>query len=71
MKKVKELSVIYDKIKSDLIHGGYNGEYLENHCLDATSIETCEFLKENPQELRQALIAFYFLGGSHEYQKLI
>ena len=59
-----EIGKRYHQLKSDLLHGGYNGELLENHITDIISDEILSELGEieRYEEVKRVMINMFFLG---------
>lgn len=55
----------FNKIKSDLLHSGYNGDYLYENIISALSEEILSELGEieNPDDVKQVLMNMFHLGG--------
>lgn len=54
MENIVKYLKLYDKIKSDLLHGGYNGKYLEETCIEELSTKIANeqnLSKDKIQEL--------------------
>jgi hypothetical protein len=59
-----EIGKRFHQLKSELIHGGYTGEMLENHITDVISNEILSELGEIERydEVKMALVNMFFLG---------
>lgn len=59
-----EIGKRYYHLKSEMLHGGYTGEMLENHITDAISDEILSELGEieRYEEVKRALINMFYLG---------
>ena len=59
-----EIAKRYQHLKSEMIHGGYAGEMLENHVTDVISDEILSELGEIERydEVKRSLINMFYLG---------
>ncbi len=59
-----EIAKRYHNLKSEMIHGGYNGEMLDNHVIDVISDEILSELGEieRYEEVKRALTNMFYLG---------
>lgn len=55
----------FNKIKGDLLHSGYNGDYLYENIISALSEKILSDLGEieNPDDVKCALMNMFHLGG--------
>jgi len=60
-----EIAKRYNQIKSEMTHGGYTGEMLENHIIDVISDELLFELGATRDEgIKKALVNMFYLGQS-------
>jgi hypothetical protein len=59
-----EITKRFYQLKSELLHGGYRGEMLENHITDVISNEILSQLGEieKSDEVKEAMVNMFFLG---------
>jgi hypothetical protein len=59
-----EIGKRFHQLKSELLHGGYNGEMLENHITDVISDEILSELGEIERydDVKRALVNMFFMG---------
>jgi len=59
-----ELAKRFSEIKSELLHGGYAGDLLENHITDVLTEELLSNLGEIGQHdnVKRAMVNMFFLG---------
>jgi hypothetical protein len=59
-----EIGKRFHQLKSELLHGGYKGEMLENHITDVISDEILiEFGEiERYDDVKRALVNMFFMG---------
>ena len=59
-----EITKRFYQLKSELLHGGYTGEMLENHITDVISNEILSQLGEieKSDEVKEAMVNMFFLG---------
>ena len=59
-----EIGKRFHQLRSELLHGGYTGEMLENHTTDVISDEILSELGEIERydEVKRALVNMFFLG---------
>ena len=59
-----EIGKRYHQIKSEMLHGGYTGEMLENNITDVISDEILSELGEIERydDVKRALVNMFFLG---------
>ncbi len=61
--RLKDIAERALELKSELLHGGYTGEFLEMHITDQVFTELLESIViTNKLELKKAIIHSYFLG---------
>lgn len=54
----------YQKLKSDLLHGGYSADMVDNHILDLLTDEILSELGEIERydDVKRSLVNMFFLG---------
>ena len=59
-----EIAKRYHQLKSEMLHGGYTGEMLENHITDVVSDEILSELGEIERfsDVKRAMVNMFFLG---------
>jgi hypothetical protein len=59
-----EIGKRYHQLKSEMLHGGYTGEMLENNITDVISDEILSELGEIERydDVKRALVNMFFLG---------
>ena len=59
-----EIAKRYNQLKSEMTHGGYSGEMLDNHITDVISDEILAELGEieRYEEVKRALANMFYLG---------
>ena len=59
-----EIALRYQHLKSEMLHGGYAGEMLDNHVTDVISDEILSELGEieRYEEIKRALVNMFYLG---------
>ncbi len=59
-----EIGKRFHQIKSEMMHGGYTGEMLENHITDVLSDEILSELGEIERydDVKRALVNMFFIG---------
>lgn len=59
-----EIGKRFQQLKSEMLHGGYTGEMLENHIIDVISDEILSELGEieRYEEAKRAMVNMFFLG---------
>ncbi len=59
-----EIALRYQHLKSEMLHGGYTGEMLDNHVTDVISDEILSELGEIERygEVKRALVNMFYLG---------
>jgi hypothetical protein len=66
-----EIGKRFYQLKSEMMHGGYVGEILENHIIDVISEEILSELGEIERydEVKRAMINIFFLGQLSKYKE--
>jgi len=59
-----EIGKRFQQLKSEMIHGGYTGDMLENHITDVISDEILSELGEVERydDVKRALVNMFFIG---------
>jgi hypothetical protein len=58
-----EIAKRYNQLKSEMTHGGYTGEMLDNHITDVISDELMfELGATRDTEIKKALVNMFYLG---------
>ena len=65
-----KLGARFHQLKNELVHGGYQGEFMESHITDIISQEILSELGEienlaeieHSEEVKKALVNMFFLG---------
>jgi hypothetical protein len=59
-----EIALRYQHLKSEMLHGGYTGEMLDNHVTDVISDEILSELGEieRYEEVKRALVNMFYIG---------
>ena len=59
-----EIGKRFYQLKSEMLHGGYTGEMLENHIIDVISDEILSELGEieRYEEVKRVMVNMFFLG---------
>ena len=59
-----EIGKRFHQLKSEMLHGGYIGEMLENHIIDVISDEILSELGEieRYEEVKRVMVNMFFLG---------
>ena len=59
-----EIGKRFHQLKSEMLHGGYTGEMLENHIIDVISDEILSELGEieRYEEVKRVIVNMFFLG---------
>ena len=66
--RLKDIIDRAEIIKSELLHGGYTGEFLEMHTTDQVFTELLESIDiTNTLELKKVLTNSYFLGQTIKF----
>lgn len=59
-----EIGKRFQQLKSEMLHGGYTGEMLDNHIADVISNEILSELGdiERYEDVKRALVNMFFIG---------